>query len=152
MLVLTRQSLPILDRDVFSSAEGLAKGGYIVSKEEGESADAILISSGSEVSLAIDAQNALKDRGLNVRVVSMPCWELFRSQEQVYKDSILPQEIKTRLSIEAGSDFGWHEWVGSQGDSIAISTFGASAPGPENFEKFGFNVSNIINRLEKIMI
>tara|TARA_Y100001960_G_scaffold270143_1_gene296101 strand:+ start:927 stop:2972 length:2046 start_codon:yes stop_codon:yes gene_type:complete len=151
MLVLTRQSLPILDRDVFSSEEGLAMGAYIISKEEGKSPDAILISSGSEVALAIDAQKILKDRGVNVRVVSMPCWELFRSQEQAYKDSVFPKEIKTRLSIEAGSDFGWHEWVGSHGDSVAISTFGASAPGGENFEKFGFNISNIISRLEKIM-
>ena len=126
-------------------------GAYIISKEEGKSPDAILISSGSEVALAIDTQKILKDRGVNVRVVSMPCWELFRSQEQAYKDSVFPKEIKTRLSIEAGSDFGWHEWVGSHGDSVAISTFGASAPGGENFEKFGFNISNIISRLEKIM-
>ena len=81
----------------------------------------------------------------------MPCWELFRTQEKAYKNSVLPQEIKVRLSIEAGSDFGWHEWVGNQGDSVAISRFGASAPGGENFDKLGFNVPNIINRLEKIM-
>ncbi len=151
MIVLTRQSLPVLDRNVFSSEEGLLKGAYVISKEEGDTPDAILISSGSEVSLALDSQKALKDKDINVRVVSMPCWELFRSQKQEYRDSVLPQEIKSRLSIEAASGFGWYEWVGSQGSSISIPEFGASAPGAENFEKFGFNVSNIIDRLEKII-
>ena len=151
MIVLTRQSLPILDRDIVSTEEGLAMGAYVISKEKGELADAILLSSGSEVALALDAQNTLRKKNIDVRVVSMPCWELFRTQEKVYKNSVLPQEIKVRLSIEAGSDFGWHEWVGNQGDSVAISRFGASAPGGENFDKLGFNVPNIINRLEKIM-
>ncbi|MED5578423.1 MAG: transketolase [Nitrospinota bacterium] len=152
MLVLTRQSLPVLDRDFFSSEEGLARGAYVISKEEGETPDAILISSGSEVALSLDAQKALKKKDVNVRVVSMPCWELFRSQEQAYRDSVLPPGINARLSIEAASDFGWLEWVGDNGGSIAIPRFGASAPGGENFEKLGFNVANIINRLEKIMI
>ena len=151
MIVLTRQSLPILDRDIVSTEEGLAMGAYVISKEKGELADAILLSSGSEVALALDAQNTLRKKNIDVRVVSMPCWELFRTQEKAYKNSVLPQEIKVRLSIEAGSDFGWHEWVGNQGDSVAISRFGASAPGGENFDKLGFNVPNIINRLEKIM-
>jgi len=149
MLVLTRQSLPIFDRDKLASAEGVLRGAYVISKEQGENPDIILIASGSEVQLIIEAQKELLNEGIDSRCVSMPSWELFEAQSENYRDEVLPPNVTTRLSVEAGSPLGWCKWVGEKGDVIGITTYGTSAPYKENFKHYGFTVENIISKAKK---
>lgn len=145
-LILTRQGLPVLDQSRYASASQLAKGAYILSDVEGEP-DLLLIATGSEVPLALQAQEKLMaDKGVRARVISMPCWELFAEQPVEYRNQILPPGIRARLSIEAGASLGWSRWVGDGGDSIAVDRFGASAPGSEVLKHYGFNVENVVNR------
>jgi transketolase len=151
MLVLTRQGLPILDRSKVAGAEGLLKGGYILSKEKGGAPDIILMASGSEVQLIFAAQEMLFSDGIDARVVSMPCWEFFVEQSQEYRDEVLPPEVKARLAVEAGVPQGWHQWVGDGGDIIGITRFGASAPAKENFKQYGFTVENVVQRAKKLV-
>jgi transketolase len=145
-LILTRQNVPTLDRGKYAATEGLAKGAYILSDCQGDP-DILLIASGSEVSLAVSAQERLaSEKGIRARVISMPSWELFSEQSQEYRDSVLPPQIRTRLAIEAGSRFGWAEWVGLQGDIISVDRFGSSAPGGEVMKRYGFTVENVMER------
>lgn len=145
-LALTRQNLPILDQAEFPSAEGLVRGAYILRDPEDGSPDLILIASGSEVSLALEAEKQLKGRGIKARVVSMPSWELFDEQDEAYRNEVLPPSVTARLAIEAGSTQGWHRYVGSAGDVIGLDRFGASAPGKVVYEKLGFSVENVVQR------
>ncbi|AFM25801.1 transketolase [Desulfomonile tiedjei] len=150
-LILTRQNVPTLDRDRFAAAKELAKGAYILSDCQGDP-DILLIASGSEVALAINAQERLaSEKGIKARVISMPSWELFSEQSQEYKDSVLPPQIQTRLAIEAGSRYGWAEWTGSQGDIISVDRFGSSAPGGEVMKRYGFSVENVMERAEALI-
>jgi transketolase len=151
MLVLTRQNLPIFDRNVVAPAQGVLKGGYIISREKGPKVDVILMASGSEVQLIMAAQNALAAGNIAARVVSMPSWELFREQPQEYRDEVLPPTITTRLAVEAGSSFGWREWVGDRGGIIALDRFGASAPAEEIFKNLGFTVENVVTTARKLV-
>ncbi|UCG11285.1 MAG: transketolase [Deltaproteobacteria bacterium] len=151
MLVLTRQGLPIFDRNQMASAEGVLKGAYVLSQEEGASPDIILMASGSEVPLIVEVQKALASAGIDARAVSMPCWELFLEQSQQYRDQVLPPAVKTRLAVEAGVPLGWRDWVGDRGDIVGITTFGASAPAKENFSKYGFTVEDIAERARKLV-
>lgn len=151
MLVLTRQKVPILDRTQLSPANGLLKGAYILSKEKGSKPQLILIASGSEVQLIVEAQKKLYQTGIDARVVSMPCWELFFDQPQEYRDEVLPPDIKSRIAVEAGSSFGWCQWVQSKDNVIGVDKFGASAPAKENFKHYGFTVENIINKAKAIL-
>ncbi len=151
ILVLTRQKLPIFDRNKTAGAEGVFKGAYILSREKGKSPDIILIASGSEVQLIIEAQTKLISEGIDARVVSMPSWELFKAQAQKYRDEVLPPSVKARLAVEAGSPFGWCEWVGDNGDVIGISKFGASAPLNELFKHYGFTVENIVSKAKSLI-
>ena len=151
MLVLTRQGLPIFDRNKMTSAAELYKGGYILSQEKGSAADIILMASGSEVSLIVAAQESLAKEGIDARVVSMPCWELFLEQPLEYHDQVIPPEVKARLAVEAGVPLGWHQWVGDGGDIIGITKFGASAPASENFKQYGFTVENVVQRAKKLV-
>ena len=144
ILVLTRQKLPILDQKKYESAKNLNKGAYILSGSK-TPPQVILIATGSEVSLALAAQEKLAEQNISSSVVSMPCWALFDAQPKEYKDKILPPSIKARLSIEAASPKGWREYVGLEGDIIGINRFGASAPGPVVMEKLGFTVENVVN-------
>ena len=144
-LVLTRQGLPVLDRAKYPSASLLSRGAYTL-VEGGAVPDVILMATGSEVHLALASAASLEEKGICARVVSMPSWELFEAQEQSYRDSVLPPEVRTRLSIEAASPAGWHRWVGLDGDVIGIERFGASAPYKTIFEKFGFTVENVTSR------
>ncbi|NBI07204.1 transketolase [Senegalia massiliensis] len=146
VLALTRQGLPILE-----DVEGSHKGGYIVDKEKGNSPDAILIATGSEVSLAMDAKKELEKDGIDARVVSILSWELFDKQDENYKEEILPKNITKRVSIEAGTTFGWQKYIGSEGKSIGIDSFGASAPGPELMDRFGFNIENVVKTVKEII-
>ncbi|MGB6063391.1 MAG: transketolase [Desulfomonilaceae bacterium] len=150
-LILSRQNLPILDQGRYASASGLEKGAYIVSDVEGKP-DILLIATGSEVHLALQAQEKLTaEKGIQARVISMPCWELFLEQPQDYRDFVLPPEVKARLAIEAGSSMGWAQWVGDQGASIGVDRFGTSAPGPEVLRRYGFSVENVVARAEALV-
>ena len=151
MLVLSRQNLPILDRTKLAGAEGVLKGAYVLAKEKGGSPDIILMGSGAEVHLLLQAQELLLNARINARVVSMASWELFREQPQSYRNEVLPPGIKARLAVEAGSPLGWRDWVGDQGDIIGITRFGASAPAQELFKQYGFTVENIVERARKIL-
>ncbi len=151
MLVLSRQKLTVFDRKNFASAEGLMKGAYIMSLEKGEKPDIILISTGSEVQIVIEAQQQLQKENIDARVVSMPSWEIFRMQDQQYRDNVLPPEIKTRLAIEAAATQGWLEWVGSEGKIIGISKFGTSAPYKEIYQHYGITVEEVV-KTAKIII
>ncbi len=142
-LILTRQKLPVLDQSTYAAAEGLSKGAYVLADVQG-TPDVLLIASGSEVSLALEARQKLEaERGIRARVVSMPCWELFSEQPKEYKDQVLPPEVRARLSIEAGRSLGWCQWVGEAGDTVAVDRFGASAPGGALMSRYGFNVDNV---------
>jgi transketolase len=151
MLVFTRQKLPVLDRTRFASAAGVLKGAYVLSKESKESPDVILMASGSEVQLILAAQEKLRDEKIDARVVSMPSWELFALQSETYRNEILPKRITKRLAVEAGSPFGWCQWIGDKGDVIGITRYGASAPAAENFKHYGFTVDNIVERTKGIL-
>ncbi len=150
MLVLSRQKLPIFDRTVYSSETGLLRGAYVLSPEEG-ALKVILIGTGSEVQLALEVQENLKNQGIEARVVSMPSWDLFRKQPKSYQDKILPPHCKARLAIEAGAPQGWEEWVGENGHVLGISIFGASAPAKELFKHYGFTAENIIRKVMKMI-
>ena len=150
MLVLTRQGLPTLDQSKYGSAKGVFKGAYILSKEKGSTPDIILMASGSEVSLILQAQAQLLESGIDARVVSMPSWELFKEQSEDYHKEVLPPAITKRLAVEAGVSTGWHQWTGTEGKIISIDTFGASAPVKTVFGKFGFSVENIVKKAKTL--
>jgi transketolase len=144
-LSLTRQKVPTLDRSDLAPASGVEQGAYVL-WESGDP-DLILIATGSEVSLALEAGRKIAaENGTGVRVVSMPCWELFEAQPADYRDEVLPPDVKARLSVEAGVALGWKKWVGDDGDSISIEHFGASAPGSTVLEHFGYTVDNVVAR------
>ncbi|MFS0778395.1 transketolase [Neobacillus sp. 3P2-tot-E-2] len=150
-LVLTRQDLPTLKGTDQNAYEGVSKGAYVVAPSERETPDALLLATGSEVSLAVEAQAALAGEGIHVSVVSMPSWDRFEQQSQEYKNSVLPKNVKKRLGIEVGSSFGWHKYTGDEGDVLAIDTFGASAPGEKIMEEYGFSVSNVVARVKALL-
>jgi transketolase len=145
VLVLTRQNVPTLDRAIFAAAEGLRRGAYVLNPGE-QNPEIILIATGSEVSLIVGAEPVLRQRGLRVRLVSMPSWEIFEQQEAAYRDSVLPRAVKARLAVEAASSFGWERWVGTDGDVVSVDRFGASAPGGVVLKEYGFTVDNVVAR------
>jgi transketolase len=151
-LALTRQKLPVFDRTKFGSAEGVARGAYVLSPSPtGTGHDGILIASGSEVSLAIEAQELLAAEGIGVSVVSMPSWELFEKQSREYRDEVLPPAVTARLAIEAGVTLGWSKYVGATGEVIGLDRFGASAPYQILMEKFGFTAANAVAKLKGLV-
>ncbi len=145
-IVLSRQDIPTLDRVRFAPAAGLHRGAYILADAEGGAPDLILIASGSELSLAVAAQEKLLAGGLRARVVSMPCWELFDEQPPEYRSAVLPPQVKARLVIEAGSPQGWRAYAGDSGDILGVERFGASAPGGTVLREYGFTVENVCRR------
>jgi len=147
LLALSRQALPQL---AGSSIEGVAKGAYILSDSEG-TPDLILIATGSEVQLIVKAAEQLRAEGKKVRVVSMPCWELFDEQDAAYRESVLPKAVTKRLAVEAASSFGWCKYLSSEGDMISIERFGVSAPGNIALEKFGYTVDNVVSRAKALL-
>jgi len=146
LLVLSRQSLPVLDRDGLAPAEGLLKGGYILEDAGRGRPDVILLATGSEVHIALEASGALAGRGVTARVVALPSWELFEAQTAAYKEKVLPPEIKARVAVEAGSTFGWERYVGSEGAVIGIDRFGASAPAEVLYEKLGLASGRVVKK------
>lgn len=149
-LVLTRQNLPILEASVEHAREGIKKGAYVVAGAEG-TPQAQIIATGSEVQLAVAAQKALAEQGVQVRVISMPSWDLFEKQSKEYKDSVILPGVKARLAIEMAHPMGWEKYVGDQGDILAISTFGASAPGDRVMKEYGFTVENVVNKVKALL-
>lgn len=133
-----------------TSIEGVTKGGYIISDSEG-TPDLILIGTGGELQLCVKAAEQLRGTGKKVRVVSLPSWELFEEQDQAYRESVLPKAVTKRLAVEAASSFGWHRYLGVEGDMISIERFGASAPGPVALEKFGYTVDNVVTRAKALL-
>lgn len=150
ILVLSRQNLPVLPNSKDLAKEGVTKGGYVISKAESDTPEGILIATGSEVNLAVQAQQELKAQGKDVSVVSIPSFDLFESQDEAYKESVLPKAIKKRVAIEAASPFGWERYIGTEGKMIGIDHFGASAPGDYILEQFGFTVENVVNTFNEI--
>jgi len=150
-LILTRQALPIFDRSIFASADGLRKGAYVLADMGDSEPELILMATGSEVSLIIEAGSRLASEGVNVRLVSFPSWELFKAQDESYRNLVLPPHIKNRLSVEAAVAQGWERWVGDQGECISVERFGASAPYKVIFEHFGLTVDNVIMRARQVM-
>ncbi len=155
---MTRQKVPLIDRKAFASAEGLRRGGYILAEavRTGNGSDRvdpklILIATGSEVSLALEAREQLQQDGIPARVVSMPCTELFEEQSQDYRDEVLPPRVTARLAIEAAVRQGWDRYVGPKGDVICLDRFGASAPGDVALKNLGFNVENVLTHARALL-
>ncbi|HEX7536682.1 MAG TPA: transketolase C-terminal domain-containing protein, partial [Dermatophilaceae bacterium] len=147
-LILSRQALPTLDRETFASAEGTARGAYVLvdgSEHPGSSGPAvIIIASGSEVSIAVAARETLESQGVSTRIVSMPCHEWFEAQDQSYRDQVLPPEVRARVSVEAGVSMGWREYVGDSGRIVSIDHYGASADAATLFREFGFTPEAVV--------
>jgi transketolase len=143
ILALTRQALPTLDRTKYGAACGVAKGGYVLKDADGGKPELLLIGTGSEVPLCVEAAEKLTAEGVKVRVVSLPCWELFEKQDQAYRDSILPPAVTKRVCVEMGSTFGWERYAGATGAIIGMKTFGASAPLKDLLKFFNFTTDAV---------
>jgi transketolase len=150
LLAFTRQKIPILDRSIYAPVSGLRKGAYVLA-DLGEKPEIILMATGSELSLIVDAGEKLYTDGVSVRLVSFPSWELFESQSQEYRDSVLLPNVKTRLAVEAGVSQGWRKWVGDIGGIIAVDKFGKSAPAEVVFEAYGFTVENVLEKARELL-
>jgi transketolase len=148
-LVLTRQPLPTFDRTKYAPASGAAKGAYVLADAPGGKPDVILMGTGSEVSLCIDAYEKLKTEGIHARVVSIPCWEVFDQQDAAYKESVLPSSVTARVSVEMAATFGWERYVGIKGRKLGMHTFGASAPIKDLLKFFGFTVDHVVAEARK---
>jgi transketolase len=150
-LVLTRQKLPVIDRDEYGHASGLHRGAYVLWDPPANTPQAIIIATGSEVHQALEAKDLLTRDGIPVRVVSMPSWEVFAAQSEDYKESVLPPSVTARVSVEAGVTFGWSRWVGEAGISIGVDRFGASAPGAVNLKELGLTAENIVASVRRLL-
>lgn len=150
-LVLSRQNLPTLEHTAELALDGVKKGAYVVSPSGKDNDDALLLATGSEVPLAVEAQKVLASEGISVSVVSMPAWDRFDEQPQEYKDSVLPKSVKKRLAIEMANPLGWERYTGDEGDILAINTFGASAPEKRILEEYGFTVDNVVSRVKALL-
>ncbi|HEV2696474.1 MAG TPA: transketolase C-terminal domain-containing protein, partial [Terriglobales bacterium] len=150
-LVLSRQALPTVDRAKYAPASGVAKGGYVLADAKGGRPEVILIGTGSELSLCVAAYEKLTADGVRARVVSMPSTDIFDAQDDAYKKSVLPAEVKARVSVEAGSVFGWERYVGTDGAIIGMTTFGASAPAKDLMKKYGFTTDHVIQAAKDVL-
>jgi transketolase len=152
-LALTRQNVPTLDRSVYSSAEGLIRGAYVLNpgSERARRPDIILIATGSELQHIVSAEPLLAAKGIAVRLVSMPCWELFEAESAEYRESVLPSAVTARLAVEAGRSIGWERWIGDHGATVALDRYGASAPGEVVMAKFGFTAEHVVEAAEALL-
>jgi transketolase len=150
-LIFSRQNATTLDRQIFNPASGLKRGAYILADMGDGDPDIILMASGTEVGLIVNAGSRLVAEGINVRLVSFPCWELFEIQDESYQLSVLPPSIPVRLAVEAGVAQGWERWFGDRGGMISIERFGASAPYSVNLDQFGYTVENVIKQAKVIL-
>jgi transketolase len=145
-LVLSRQKIPVFEQTASAAADGVRKGAYVLSEAEGGGPEIILMATGSELGLIVDAQTELAKQGVRARVVSFPCWELFEAQPASYRDSVLPPDVKARLSIEAGVTLGWERWIGADGVAMGVDRFGASAPYKTIYKEYGLTVEDVVAR------
>lgn len=150
-LVLTRQDLPTLEGTKENAYEGVKKGAYVISKSKKETPDALLLATGSEVQLAVAAQQELLEKDIDVSVVSMPSWDRFQQQDEAYRNEVLPPHVKARVGIEMASSFGWERYVGDEGAIIGIDRFGASAKGEKVITEYGFTVENVIKHVKEVL-
>jgi len=150
-LILTRQKLPIIDRNRYALASGLRRGAYVLADAPESKPELILIGTGSEVTLLLSAYEQLVGQGIQVRVVNIPCWELFEMQSEEYREEVLPSDVKARLAVEAGYPYGWERYTGTQGKIIGTERFGASAPAEELFQQFGFTIEHVIESVEQLL-
>jgi transketolase len=146
-LALTRQKLPVIDRSKYASAEGLHRGGYILAEAKSGKPDVVIIATGSEVGVALSAREVLEAKTIRTRVVSMPCWEFFSSQDKAYRESVIPRSARLRVAVEAATSFGWERWVGEDGLIIGIDHYGASAPFEVAMKNFGFTAENVAQKV-----
>jgi len=151
VLALSRQPLPTLDRKKYAPASGVARGAYVLADAPGGNPEVILIASGSEVSLAVQAHEKLIADGIRSRVVSMPSWDIFDHQTQEYRDNVLPPKVTARVAVEQASTFGWERYVGTSGRIIGMKTFGASAPLKELQRKFGFEPDHVETAAKELL-
>jgi transketolase len=150
VLVLTRQNIAIFEPGAYKSSGDLTKGAYILSEPD-RAPELILIATGSEVELVLQAQQKLKENGIAARVVSMPSWELFEKQDDNYKQRVFPKGLKKRLAVEAASPMGWHKYTTDEGDVLGMVRFGESAPAADLFKEFGFTVSNVVSKAKALL-
>jgi transketolase len=150
-LILTRQALPTFDRTKYGSASGVARGAYILADTEGGKPEVILMGTGSEVYLCIDAYEKLKTEGIRARVVSMPSWDLFEHQDQNYRDQVFPPDVTARVAVEQASTFGWAQYAGPKGRIIGMRSYGASAPLKDLQKKFGFTADAIVQAAHEVL-
>jgi transketolase len=150
-LILTRQKLPIIDRNRYTKANGLQRGAYVLADAPGSKPELILIGTGSEVPILLSAYEQLIGQGIQVRVVNLPCCELFEMQSKDYHEEVLPSHVNARLAVEAGCPHGWERYTGAHGKIIGIERFGASAPGEELFQQFGFTVEHVIENAKELL-
>jgi transketolase len=143
-LVLTRQAMPTFDRTKYAAVSGVAKGAYVLADAAGGKPELILLGTGSEVSLCVEAYEKLTAEGVKARVVSMPCWKIFEQQDAAYKESVLPSDVTARVSVEMAATFGWERYTGSKGRNIGMHRFGASAPLKDLLKYFGFTVDKVV--------
>jgi transketolase len=148
-ICLTRQAAKTIDQQKYGSAAGVSKGAYVLIKQDNP--DVLLLATGSEVGIAVETAEKLAAEGIKAQVVSMPCWKVFEKQDKSYQDSVLPPNVKARVGIEAGVEFGWHKWLGEKGIFIGMSSFGASAPAKVCYEKFGITTANTITAAKKLL-
>jgi transketolase len=150
-LVLTRQVMPTFDRTKYAPATGVAKGAYVLADAPGGKPDVVLMGSGSEVSLCVEAGEKLNAAGIKARVVSMPSWELFEKQDAAYKESVLPSSVTARVSVEMASTLGWDRYVGPKGKMIGMHSFGASAPLKDLLKKFGIQADRVVTAAREVL-
>jgi transketolase len=150
VLVFTRQTVPHLDRSK-AKEPGVARGAYILADAEGAVPHVILMGTGSEVQLCVEARKKLETYGVKARVVSMPSWELFAAQDEAYREGVLPKRIKARVTVEAGSPLGWHRWAGDEGAVIGLERFGASAPGEQVLQRLGFTPEHVTSAALRVL-
>ncbi len=144
VLILSRQSLPVFDRSKCAPAAGVRRGGYVLAEAKGGAPELLLMASGSEVALCLDAYEQLAAEGVRARVVSLPSWEIFERQDEAYRRSVIPPEVKARVAVEQASSLGWERYVGSEGAIIGMETFGTSAPLKDVLTKFGFTPDRVV--------
>jgi transketolase len=149
--VLTRQDVPVLDRSRYASAAGLRQGGYVLADAEGGDPELILIATGSDVALAVEAYEELSAEGVRARVVSLPSFELFDRQPEEYREGVLPSAVTARVSIEEASTLGWDRYVGPAGETIGMHTFGSSAPLKDVLTKFGFTPERVVETAREVL-
>jgi transketolase len=150
-LALTRQALPIIDRTKFGSADGVQKGAYVLADLGEGPPQLILMASGSEVEIILEAGAKVAGDGISTRIVSFPSWELFEAQSEEYRQQVLPGAIRARVAIEAGITLGWERWVGDDGAIIGLNHFGESAPFEELYERFGLTADNVIQKAQEVL-